>query len=301
MWPYWWMLLGSAAFACMGGFAYALSDTDWLVLAAVRTGLALLFAVGLARAGGARLVFLRPPVLWVRSGAGCVSLVCNFYALTHLPVGDVLTLSNTFPIWVALLSWPVLGLAPRWDVWLSIGVGVLGVVILQQPQLEAGNLATLAALTGAVSTAVSMLGLHRLRGVDARAVVVHFSAVGLVCCLTLLSLRGLATPWRSLFEWPVWGMLVGLGASATVGQLMLTKAFAAGAPAKVSVVGLTQVGFGLMLDAVIWQRQFTAATLVGTALVVAPTAWIVLRPALARRGRESADDVQPPLASGELP
>ncbi len=288
--PYLWMLLGSLAFACMGGFTYALRGCDWLVLAAVRTGLAVVFAVWLARAGGAQLVFFRPRLLWMRSLAGCVSLVCNFYALTHLPVADVLTLSNTFPIWVAVLSWPLLKVLPRWDVWASVAVGVVGVIILQQPQLAAGNLATWAALGGAFSTAVAMIGLHRLHAIDPRAIVVHFSIVGFLCCLVLMvawgRLPGMpgGIAWHTLAAWPTWVMLIGLGASATVGQLMLTKAFGAGAPAKVSVVGLTQVGFGMLLDVIFWHRQFTADSLLGTALVVAPTAWILLRPALRGSG-----------------
>ena len=40
------------------------------------------------------------------------------------------------------------------------------------------------------------------------------------------------------------GMLLTVGVCATVGQLFLTKAFRAGPPAKVSVVALTQAGFG---------------------------------------------------------
>jgi drug/metabolite transporter (DMT)-like permease len=45
-----------------------------------------------------------------------VSLVCGFYALARMPVADVLTLTNMFPVWVAVLSWPILRIVPRWDV-----------------------------------------------------------------------------------------------------------------------------------------------------------------------------------------
>jgi hypothetical protein len=39
--------------------------------------------------------------------AGSISLVCGFYAMTHYPVSEVLTLTNMFPLWVAVLSLPL--------------------------------------------------------------------------------------------------------------------------------------------------------------------------------------------------
>ncbi len=48
-------------------------------------------------------------------------------------------------------------------------------------------------------------------------------------------------------------------------------AFAAGPPAKVSVVSLTQVGFALVYDVAIWKHTFSHWSLVGMVLVVTPT------------------------------
>ncbi len=61
-------------------------------------------AAGLARLAGAPLAFWRPRALWVRSLAGSFSLVCNFYALSTLPVADAVTLMNVQPLWV-VLTW----------------------------------------------------------------------------------------------------------------------------------------------------------------------------------------------------
>ena len=71
------------------------------------------------------------------------------------------------------------------------------------------------------------------------------------------------------------GLLVGVGATATLGQLCLTRAFTRGEPAKVSVVGLTQIVFAMGLDLLFGGWPFNAATLAGIGLVVAPTAWVM--------------------------
>lgn len=275
------MLLGAMAFATMGALAHALAATcDWQIVALARTMLALTFATVLTLAAGARLVLWNPPILWMRSIAGSISLVCTFYALPRMPVADVLTLTNVFPVWVALLSWPVLGEAPTRQAWIAIVLGLAGVALVEQPHLASEHstsaLPALAALVSSFTSAIAMLGLHRLHNVDPRAIVAHFSGVAMMVCLAgLVLLPNTAIASTSFTPWSI-GMLLGVGISATTGQLFLTKAFAAGPPAKVSVVALTQVVFAALFDVVVTRHAIGPVTLAGMALVVAPTAWLLL-------------------------
>lgn len=73
--------------------------------------------------------------------------------------------------------------------------------------------------------------------------------------------------------------MLGVGVSGTLGQILLTKAYAVGAPAKVAVVGLTQVVFAMGFDVVLWHRPVTSSALLGFALVLAPTTWLSIRAA----------------------
>ena len=274
--PYLWMLLGAAFFACMSALAYALKDeVDWQWIAIARTGLAMVFAATMATIARKRLVFFRPAKLWMRSIAGSVSLVCGFYAMTHYPVSEVLTLTNMFPLWVAILSLPLLGEWPPMDVWPALLLGLVGVALIQQPQFGQGHIAVAAAICSSFTSAIALIGLHKVREIDPRAIVAHFSAVALACCIAALFVfprqHALSLDARTVL------LLLGVGASATVGQLFLTMAFAAGPPARVSVVGLSQVGFMMLLEILFWHRTFGGFTLLGILLVMAPTAWTLLR------------------------
>jgi drug/metabolite transporter (DMT)-like permease len=271
------MLSGSLSFSLMAALAHALGEwCDWQVIALARTLLAMLFGALLARVANVPLVFWGPRILWVRSIAGSISLVGTFYAFTRLPISDVLTLTNLFPVWVAILSWPLLKEPPTGQVWLSVASGVTGVALIQQPHFAEGNFASLVAVASSFSTAVAMLGLHRIQGIDARAIVVHFSAVSVLFCLTSIFLFDRTSTAAVSIELRLVLMLLGVGVTATIGQLFLTKAFAAGPPAKVAVVGLTQIVFAMIYDSVLWGRTFSVATLAGIALVVAPSAWLIL-------------------------
>jgi drug/metabolite transporter (DMT)-like permease len=277
--PYLWMLSGSFSFAVMACVTHVLGPLcDWQVIALLRAFLALVFSASLALSMGARLVVLGPPALWMRSLAGSFSLVCTFFAFTRLPVSDVLTLTNVFPIWVAVLSWPMLGERPSLRVWLCVASGVLGVVLIQQPHFAEGNFACLVALASSVSTAFSMIGLHRLGAFDPRAIVAHFSGVAIFFCIGSLFAFDHSIHVGDVPDRPVLLMLLAVGITATIGQIFLTKAFAAGPAAKVSVVGLSQIVFAMLFDVSFAQRSFNPTTLLGIGLVMAPVVWLLARP-----------------------
>lgn len=288
--PYLWMLCGSFSFTLMAVLAHALlrgdGDCDWQTVAVFRAALVAIFGAVLTRMSGGRLVFW-PWRLWVRSIAGSCSMVCTFFAFSQLPVADVVTLTNTFPLWVAVLSWPLYGLFPGSKMIVAILIGIAGVGLVEQPHFVAGNLGVLTALAAALFTAVAMLGLHSLGELDPRAIVVHFSGVATVFCLGAFLLGTRTHDPARVLEWRVMWKLLAMGATALVGQLFLTLAFATGAPAKVSVVGLTQIVFALVFDVLLFQHPINAITFAGTALVIAPTAWLLTRPRTATRSDDA--------------
>lgn len=333
--PYLWMLLGAGAFAVMAFLTADLRDDfDWQWIAIARSGLAMLFAALLVVAGGARFVFLRPRTLWMRSLAGSVSLVCGFYAMTHYDVSVVLTLTNMYPLWVAVLSWPLLGHVPTSDTWIAAAVGVMGVLVLSmgisdigdrsrdrdaagaQGQTQAGAsptqiqrapdhsqpqenvapsragwpavIAIVASLVSAFTSAIALIGLHRLKEIDSRAIVTHFSLVSLMACVAALFVFADEMPQPHLSTGAL-ASLLGVGLTATAGQLFLTKAFSTGLPARVSVVGLSQVGFAMLLEMLFHGRSFAPLTVVGMVLIIGPTAWVLGRGQAESTQRETGD------------
>lgn len=277
------MLASASAFAAMGALSHAAGERcDWRLVAVARTLLAFIFSLSLALGTGVRPVVFRPPILWVRSIAGSLGVLCAFYALTHLPISTALTLSNTVPVWVTLLAWPVLGERPSGGVWLAVAAGVGGIALVQQPEATGDRTAGLLALGNALATAVAMLGLNRLGGVDARAVVVHFSGVSTVFTLTYLLLSSGSVDYTVLNDAGVLALLAGVGLTGTLGQLAMTRAFALGSAPRVSVVGLTQIVFALAFDLILWQRELNATTAAGILLVIAPSAWLMLHNPLKR-------------------
>jgi drug/metabolite transporter (DMT)-like permease len=67
-----------------------------------------------------------------------------------------------------------------------------------------------------------------------------------------------------------------VGLSATAGQFFLTKAYMAGNPSRISVVGLSQVAFAMAFDVWVSAQSFSPVRIIGLVMVVASTAWAML-------------------------
>jgi drug/metabolite transporter (DMT)-like permease len=282
------MLWGALAFATMGAMVHALgSRCDWMQIALVRALFMYVAIVAVARLGGVRLVLWRPPVLWVRSLAGTASLFCSFYALTRLPVAEVLTLTNSYPIWIILMSWAAFGQRPMTRDLVAVTCGVAGVAMIERPQVDGDVVAALIALLSALFAGVALLGLHRVKGVDPRAIVAHFAGVASMATATVLIGRSATSPSHAIAPAPLSFLqgdatstlllLGGVGLSGTIGQVFLTKAYAAGMPSEIAVISLTQVIFALFFDLAFWGRTLAPPALLGMALILVPTAWITIR------------------------
>jgi drug/metabolite transporter (DMT)-like permease len=212
--------------------------------------------------------------------------------MTRLPVSTALVLSQTNPIWIALLSPFVLGRGPGLLEMAGIACGMVGVLLVQPPR-GGETAAVLVALLSALATAIAMLGLHRLRSVDPRAIVAHFAGVAAVVAgLSLVLFPGAMRESPGIGDRVTWLLLLGVGISGTIGQVCLTKAYATGPPATVAVAGLAQVAFAIPFDLLIWRRAVTPLAALGFVLVLAPSAFLAIRGRMTR-GEELAIPSEP--------
>lgn len=271
------MLWASLSFAVMAALSHRASEfCDWQLVVVARASVAFFFSLLIARIAGVKLVFFSSKVLWMRSLAGSGSMLCNFYALAHLPVSDTLTLMNTAPIWVTLLLWLMFKQKPSPSTLTAVFASVAGIALIQQPHFQSGKFACLMALSGGFFTSIAMLGLNRLQHIDPRAVVVHFSGIASLATLAFLLLTNRKDYSAQLADQSTLGLLVLVGLAGVVGQMGMTLAFAKGHASRVAVVALSQILFGLSFDLLFFGRSVNALSLLGMVLVIVPAGWIIL-------------------------
>lgn len=271
-----WMILGGFAFATMAALAHALGkQCDWLIIVFVRMFISFVIACGLALRAGLNPFLLRRPLLWVRSLVGSSAMLATFYAITMLPISDVAVITETRPIWVAIMAGYLIGEFTGKRIWLSIVFGMTGVIFVEHPYMAEHNFAGLAALYAAFAGSIVMICLRKLRDIDLRVIVTHFSGTATIVSLISIFMLRESFDVTLLNNTTVIVMLLGVGIFGTIGQLAMTKAFSVGDAPSVASAGFIRVGFASGYDLIIWNHVFELPTLLGMTLIFLSTGWLL--------------------------
>ena len=266
------MIFGVLAFATMGALTHALGQrTDWILIAFFRMFFTFVFTTSLLLRSGRFPFVLNRPLLWFRSFVGSIAMLATFYTLTKLPISDVAVITETRPIWVALLAGLILGENAKSKIWLAIVLSLAGVLLIEQPYFKQQNFDVFLVLLASVLGAVVMICLRLLRDLDASLIVTHFSGTASVITLIFLiffqkeSIASLNLDLSTVI------MLVGVGLSGTFGQLAMTRAFAIGEASTVASAGFIKVGFSAVYDLFVFSYVFKFSTIAGMILILGST------------------------------
>ncbi len=285
-----WIVVTELLFAVMRiATRWGASDLPGLEIGGVRFLGGALVAFGLGRARGVRLVVGDQKNAWLRSLFGTVNACAVFFALgaRRIAVGDVATLSATTPLFVALLSWPLLGerVSPR--VGAGVALGFAGVAVLSQPALHVSGDLALLLLIGALSYALAIFRLRRLGPRESsEAIALHMSLVAGVTMLLLAAPRFVVPGPRALVPLAVSALAGGLG------QVAMSRAYGLDRAARLSAVSYAGVVFTYALEALSFARVPGLHQWIGAALVCG--AGIVVS---IRRTAAAAPPAAPPPAA----
>jgi drug/metabolite transporter (DMT)-like permease len=243
-----------------------------------------LVAYGLGRARGVSLRVRDQRNAWLRSIFGTVNALAVFLALgsARIALGDVATLTATAPLFVALLSGPVLGerVSPR--VAAGAVLGFAGVAVLSQPAFHVSGDLAAALLLGAASYGLAILRLRRLGPSESsEAIALHMSLVAGVTLLLVSLPRFVVPAPRALVP------LLASALAGGLGQVAMSRAYGLGRAARLSAVSYSGVVITYLLELALFARAPRPHQWLGAGLVCA--AGVIV----SARSRASADAEAP--------
>ncbi|WP_026362120.1 MULTISPECIES: DMT family transporter [Methylotenera] len=262
-----WMLIAALGFAVMGALvkvgATKFSSAELVFYRSI-FGLMVIYAYIFAKK-----LPLATPVMgkqMSRGLVGFVALVLFFYAIAHLPLATAVTLNYTSALFLALLMPLMLHEKPKPILYAMILLGFVGVVLLLKPSFAKQDLIAgavgLSSGFGAAFAYVHVKQLGNLGEPDWRTVF-YFTLISTIASGIWMLLQTY-TPitWRDM------PTLLGLGTSATIAQLAMTRAYRTGKTLTVASLAYTTVIFASLFGVLFWQETLSLSEYVAIGIII---------------------------------
>jgi drug/metabolite transporter (DMT)-like permease len=232
-----------------------------LMLIRAGIGLCLLYPL-IHRSGGFAVVKTsRLPQHVARNSIHFCAQLGWFYALTLIPIGQVVAIEFTMPIWTAILAAMFLG--ERMTVWkvAAIVLGLVGVIVIVRPATGEINPGQLIALAAAVGFGISMVkSLTRTE----QTLAIIFWMLAVQAAASLLPAVYVWT-WPSLTTWG-WGVVIAF--CGTFSHYCMARALLHADATVVIPMDFLRVPLTAAAGWLIYSERLDAFTLLGAALIL---------------------------------
>ncbi len=271
------MALASGFFCIAGCLVKSGSYIGVYKLAFFRFVIGLGLIATVAMSGRARLVFDNKKLLLLRGLTGGTAVFITLLCITKLGLGKGVVMINSYPIFGSIISAIFLKERLRlFNIW-AILTAMVGIYFIAYDEQNGFSLLVfgryeLLAVLGAVLAGFAVTLIRKLHDTDS-SLAIYFSqcAVGMWLVIgPALSSEG-AVDFKGVF------ILLGLGTSITIGQLLMTEGFKY-VPVKTgSLLMMLETVLCYIAGVVIFSEPLTWSCLLGSVLVIGACASVLLR------------------------
>ena len=202
--------------------------------------------------------------IFLRCLFGTTGLLCNFYAIDHLPLADANMLNKLSPFFAIIASVPILKEKPtKIDILTTVGA-FCGVVLIARPSADVSMIPALAGLWGGAGagiayTFVRLLGQRKER---TPIIVLCFS---IFSCM--LSAPFMILDFKPLLLWQLLCLILA-GVFAAIAQFSITSAYKFAPARKIGVFDNTQVVFSALLGIIFLAEIPEALSVAGYIIII---------------------------------
>lgn len=236
----------------------------------------------IARFGGGRL--LRTRRLGEHVGRGVlqfISMMCIFAAFGVMPLADAVAITFSAPLFLTILSIPLLGERVGRHRWAAVLVGFLGVLVMVRAGGGfGGGLASTGALLALASAAIGAnvtIAVRRMTLTEASPTLVAYQAL----VTTVLSAALLPFAWRTP-DWRDGLLMAAIGLCSGIGQFWWTQAFRFAPAAVAAPFSYLTMVWSLGLGYLFWGDEPSSMLIVGAVIVAASGLYILYRETVRR-------------------
>lgn len=271
-------IIGCAfCFALMNLFVNLAGDVPVLQKAFFRNAVALVFSsVVLFRTTKKEDRKLDKSNFWLltlRSVAGGIGFICNFYAVDRMNISDASMLNKLAPFFVIIFSAIFLKEKANLFQWGAVITAFAGSLFIVKPTFGMEAIPAVAGLIGGLGAGIAYTCVRKLGQVGTKSafIVFYFSA------FTSLMLGPIVLLQYEPMEWWQWGFLLLTGLAASGGQFCVTAAYSY-APAKdISVYDYSQVLFAAILGFFFLNQKPDILSVIGYCVIIGVAVCVYLK------------------------
>lgn len=215
----------------------------------------------------------RPVWTLLRTAMAVVTAVTVFYAFSVLPMAQTYAILFATPLLITILSVPMLGEKVGWRRMLAVLVGLIGVLIVLRPGQGTGlSLGHLAALFGALTSALAAIILRKIGREERNIVLLLYPMMGNIVVM------GLALPFvyrpMPMTDFAAWFAMAAMGMIAT---LMVIAAYKRAPAVQIAPMQYSQIIWAAFFGALFFGEAIDLATFLGAAVIIASGIYILFR------------------------
>lgn len=222
---------------------------------------------------GARTLFVvdKPWTHVARALAATFDVFAFYFAVSYLPLADVMTYWLAAPIYVAAFAPLLLGEHVGWRRWTAIGVGFLGVIIALEPSQAMFTPSAAMSIAGSMAFGYVLLSARSLKTTPGITLIFWQSAAALIVGLCTVPFAW-TTPAPG--DWP---LLILLGLFGMTAHMMISWAFKLADAAVIAPLQYTQLFWATTLGWFIFGDFPSLPKFIGAGLIIASGLYILFR------------------------
>lgn len=221
---------------------------------------------------------------------GSATMLCIFYAITHMELAAATALAYARPLFLIVLAVAFLGEAVRWRRWLATACGFVGVLMILRPDTDDLNAAAWAAVAAAFLMACVITIIKTMSATER-----PLTMLGWFSIASVFVTGAAAVP---VWTWPdltQLGVLFAVGTLGTIGQYCVLRAYRLAEATIVVPFDYFQIPIAWALGFYLFAEQPSWLTLAGAGVIAGSTLYILLREARLKK------EPPPPATATDTP
>jgi drug/metabolite transporter (DMT)-like permease len=238
------------------------------------------------KAGWRKLFVLdRPVVLFVRVALTVIDSYAFYFAVSRLPLADVMTYWLAAPIYVATFSPLLLGEQVGWRRWTAIGIGFVGVVVALEPSRALLSSSAIVSILGSMAFGFVLLSARSLKETPGITMIFWQTAGAFVVSAFVVPFS-----WHTPQATDILPLAL-LGLLAMLAHVMVNWAFKLADAAAVAPLQYTQLFWAIVFGWLVFGDFPSIAKFIGAGLIIASGLYIFFR----ERALKKVDKVLPAI------